>query len=293
MFPLTSPRQGWKMGIFEAVFLGILQGLTEFLPISSTAHLTIAGKWMGLVDPNHPEHWTAFIAVIQLGTLLAVLLYFFRDVVEIIIAFIGENLVSRTRIRNQSTQAKLGWFVIVGSVPVAVIGLAFKKAIEGHLTKDLSVIAVMLIVMGIILGIAELTGRFRKDISRISLSDALLVGCAQACALIPGASRSGTTISAGLFLGMTRESAARFSFLLSMPAVFASGLLEFKESLGFMGSQDVVLLCAATAASAISGFAAIAFLLKFLRTHTTFLFVTYRIALGAFLIFLGKYFNLL
>ncbi len=281
------------MGILEAVFLGILQGLTEFLPISSTAHLTIAGKWLGLVDPNHPEYWTAFIAVIQLGTLLAVLVYFFRDVVEIVSAFIGENLVSRTRLRNQSTQAKLGWFVIIGSVPVAVIGLAFKKAIQGHLTKDLSVIAAMLIAMGIILGVAELTGRFKKDIGRISLSDALLIGCAQACALIPGASRSGTTISAGLFLGMTRESAARFSFLLSMPAVFASGLLEFKESLGYMGSHDMVLLCTATAASAISGIAAIAFLLKFLRTHTTFLFVSYRIALGAFLIFLGKYFNLL
>lgn len=281
------------MGIFEAVFLGILQGFTEFLPISSSAHLTIAGKWLGLIDPQHPEHWTAFIAVIQLGTLLAVLLYFFRDVLEITIAFISENIVSRTGIKHQSTQARLGWFVIVGSVPVAVIGLVFKKAIEGHLTKDLSLIAAALIILGLILGLAEVTGRFKKDIKKMSVTDALLIGCAQAFALIPGSSRSGTTITAGLFLGMTRESAARFSFLLSMPAVFASGLLEFKESLGFMGSHDLAVLCTATAASAISGVAAIAFLLKFLRTHTTFAFVSYRIALGAFLIFLGKYFNLL
>ncbi|MFZ2447520.1 MAG: undecaprenyl-diphosphatase UppP [Syntrophobacteraceae bacterium] len=281
------------MGIFEAILLGIVQGLTEFLPISSTAHLTIAGQWLGLIDPQHPEHWTAFIAVIQLGTLLAVLVYFFRDVLEITAAFIGENLVSRTRIRYQSTQARLGWFVIVGSVPIAVIGLVFKKAIEGHLTKSLTLIATSLIVMGLLLGLAEITGRFRKDIRKMSVPDALLIGCAQAFALIPGSSRSGTTITAGLFLGMTRESAARFSFLLSMPAVFASGLLEFKESLGFMGSQDLLVLFVATLASAISGYATIEFLLKFLRTHTTFAFVSYRIALGAFLLIFGKYFNLL
>ncbi len=279
------------MGVLQGILLGILQGLTEFLPISSTAHLTIAGKWLGLVDPNHPEHWTAFIAVIQLGTLLAVLIYFFRDVIEIAAAFIAENLVSRTRPKYQSLHARLGWFVIIGSIPVGVVGLGFKKVIEGHLTKSLTVIATSLIVLALFLALAEVMGRFRKDMRKMSVVDALLIGCAQALAVIPGSSRSGTTITAGLFLGMTRESAARFSFLLSLPAVFASGLLEFKESLGFMGSQDLLSLFAGTLAAAISGYLTIAFLLRFLRTHTTFIFVSYRIALGVFLIILVKYFN--
>lgn len=281
------------MGLFEGILLGIIQGLTEFLPISSTAHLTIVGKWLGLIDPNRPETWTAFIAVIQLGTLVAVLLYFARDVLEIIVCFFIENLVSRTKFRHQSLEAKLGWYVILGSIPIAVIGLFFKKAIEGSLTKDLGLISATLIVLGIVLAVAEVTGRFRKDLRKMSVPDAVIIGFAQVLALIPGASRSGTTITAGLFLGMTRESAARFSFLLSMPAVFASGLLEFKESLSLMPSQDMVVLCAGTGAAAISGFATIAFLLKFLKTHSTFIFVSYRIALGLFLIFFAKYFNLL
>jgi len=281
------------MGLLEGILLGIIQGLTEFLPISSTAHLTIAGKWLGLIDPNRPESWTAFIAVIQLGTLLAVLIYFLRDVLEITVSFVAENFVSRTKFKYQSLEAKLGWYVILGSVPIAVIGLGFKKVIEGHLTKDLGLISAALIVLAILLAIAEVTGGFRKDLKKMSVFDAVLIGFAQALALIPGSSRSGTTITAGLFLGMTRESAARFSFLLSMPAVFASGLLEFKESLHLMPSQDMVILLAGTTAAAVSGYATIAFLLKFLRTHTTFIFVSYRIALGLFLIFFAKYFNLL
>ncbi|MEN6440416.1 MAG: undecaprenyl-diphosphatase UppP [Syntrophobacter sp.] len=281
------------MGLLEGILLGIIQGLTEFLPISSTAHLTIAGKWLGLIDPNRPESWTAFIAVIQLGTLIAVLVYFLRDVLEITVSFVAENIVSRTRFQHQSLQAKLGWYVILGSIPIAVIGLAFKKAIEGHLTKSLTLISITLIVLAVFLAIAEVTGRFRKDLRKMSILDAVLIGFAQALALIPGSSRSGTTITAGLFLGMTRESAARFSFLLSMPAVFASGLLEFKESLHLMPSQDLMILFAGTAAAAVSGYATIAFLLKFLKTHSTFVFVSYRIALGLFLIFFAKYFNLL
>lgn len=281
------------MGLIEGILLGIIQGLTEFLPISSTAHLTIAGKWLGLIDPNRPESWTAFIAVIQLGTLIAVLVYFLRDVLEITVSFVAENIVSRTRFQHQSLQAKLGWYVILGSIPIAVIGLAFKKAIEGHLTKSLTLISITLIVLAVFLAIAEVTGRFRKDLRKMSILDAVLIGFAQALALIPGSSRSGTTITAGLFLGMTRESAARFSFLLSMPAVFASGLLEFKESLHLMPSQDLMILFAGTAAAAVSGYATIAFLLKFLKTHSTFVFVSYRIALGLFLIFFAKYFNLL
>ena len=280
------------MSLIEAIILGIIQGITEFLPISSTAHLTIAGKLLGLIDLAHPERWTAFIAVIQLGTLLAVLVYFFRDVVEISISFISENLISRTRYKQQNLQSRTGWFIILGSIPVAVIGLSFKHVIEGHLTKSMGVIAVTMIAMALFLALAELTGRFSKDLRRISLVDAILIGCAQALAVIPGASRSGSTIAGGLFLGMTRESAARFSFLLSMPAVFASGLLEFRESLQYLDSNNLLFLAVATVAAAISGYAAIAFLLKYLRTHTTYIFVFYRIVLGIFMIMGIRYFNL-
>lgn len=279
------------MGFIEGILLGIIQGLTEFLPVSSTAHLTIAGKLLGLVDPNHPEQWTAFIAVIQLGTLLAVLLYFCRDILEISGAFLKENIVSRTRLVEQSLQARLGWMVILGSIPIAVIGLAFKKVIEGHLTKSLTVISFSLIILALFMGLAELTGRFRKDLNKVTFLDSVLIGFAQAMAVIPGSSRSGTTITAGIFLGMTRESAARFSFLLSIPAVFASGLLEFKESLKFMGSHDLLVLFAGTVAAAVSGYAAIAFLLRFLRNHSTYVFVFYRVILGALLLLSSKLFN--
>jgi undecaprenyl-diphosphatase len=279
------------MGFIEGILLGIIQGLTEFLPISSTAHLTIAGKLLGLIDPQHPEHWTAFIAVIQLGTLLAVLLYFFRDIIEISLAFLKQNIVSRTRFKDQSFQARLGWFVIGGSIPIAVIGLAFKKIIEGHLTKSLTVISASLIVLALFMGLAELVGRFRKDLAKVTFLDAILIGCAQAVAVIPGSSRSGTTITAGIFLGITRDSAARFSFLLSIPAVFASGLLEFKESLKFMGSHDLVILFAGTVAAAVSGYAAIAFLLRFLRDHSTYIFVFYRIILGVTLLLSTRFLN--
>jgi undecaprenyl-diphosphatase len=279
------------MGFIEGIFLGIIQGLSEFLPVSSTAHLTIVGKLLGLVDANHPEQWTAFIAVIQLGTLLAVLLYFFQDILEISTSFLKENIVSRTRFGEQSLQARLGWMVIFGSIPIAVIGLAFKKVIEGHLTKSLTVISFSLIVLALFMGLAELTGRFRKNLEKVTFLDSVLIGCAQAMAVIPGSSRSGTTITAGIFLGMTRESAARFSFLLSIPAVFASGLLEFKESLKFMGSNDLLVLLAGTVAAAVSGYVAIAFLLRFLRNHSTYVFVFYRIILGTLLLLSTKLFD--
>ncbi len=280
------------MSIIEAIFLGIIQGITEFLPISSTAHLTIAGKLLGFIDQANPERWTAFIAVIQLGTLLAVFLYFFRDVVEISISFIGENLISPTRYSLQSLRSRMGWFVILGSVPIAAVGLGFRHVIEGHLTKNMGVISVTMIAMALFLGLAELTGKFSKNLSRISMVDAMLIGCAQALAVIPGASRSGSTIAGGLFLGMTRESAARFSFLLSMPAVFASGLLEFKESLKYLDSHNLMVLAVAIAAAALSGYAAIAFLLRYLRTHTTYIFIFYRIVLGTVMIMGIKYSHL-
>ncbi len=275
------------MNIYQGLFMGLIQGLTEFLPISSTAHLTIAGKLLGLVSPEHPEQWTAFIAVIQLGTLAAVLLYFLRDILEISISFLYENVFHPTAFKNQSNHARLGWYVIIGSVPVATVGLALKRVIEGPFTKSLFVIAGSVIFFALILAYAEVSARFSKKIQDLSWFDALVVGIAQVMALIPGASRSGTTITGGLLLGMTRETAARFSFLLSIPAVFASGMLEFKESLKFMGSQDLIILASATLVSAVSGYLSIAFLLRFLRTHTTLGFVGYRLILGGVILWVA------
>ncbi|MCK5457045.1 MAG: undecaprenyl-diphosphatase UppP, partial [Melioribacteraceae bacterium] len=218
------------MSFLEALFLGIIQGLTEFLPISSTGHLTIAGKLMGLISNENPEHWTAFIAVIQLGTLLAIIIYFWKDLWGIFIDFFKENIVSRNKFSNQSMNSKMGWLIILGSIPVAVIGLGFKDIIEGAFTKNLYVIASSLIVLGIILALAEKVGKFKRDLKDITWKDTLIIGFAQSLALIPGSSRSGTTITAGIFLGLKRETAARFSFLLSVPAILGSGLLEFYSS---------------------------------------------------------------
>lgn len=272
------------MNIIQAIILGIIQGLTEFLPVSSTAHLTIAGTMMNLISPEHPEEWTAFIAVIQLGTLAAVLIYFAKDIIVISKQFLGENLIERKKFSEQSLFARMGWFIIIGSMPIATIGLALKKIIEGNLTKDLTVIACSLIGLALILEWAERRAKFTKALDTISWKDALIIGLAQTMALIPGSSRSGTTITAGLFLGMTRETAARFSFLLSIPAVFASGLLELFHSLKFMHGQDFTAMSVATIVSGITGYATIAFLLKYLRSHTTKVFIWYRVILGLLLL---------
>lgn len=274
------------MNIFEAIFLGLLQGFTEFLPISSTGHLTLAGKFMNLVSADEPYKWTSFIAVIQLGTMLAVIFYFWRDIIEIIKAFFEDNFFKRKRFPEQSLNSRLGWFIIIGTLPVVVIGLGFKDFIEGAFTKNLFVIALSLIVLAVILGIAEKTGSYKKDITRIKWLDSLIVGIAQALALIPGSSRSGTTITAGIFLGMNRETAARFSFLLSIPAVMASGFLELKESIEYINFSDSINLFAATMTSAVVGYITIEFLLRFLRKNTTFIFVYYRIILGVIILIL-------
>lgn len=268
------------MNIIEAVFLGIIQGLTEFLPISSTGHLTVAGKLMNLISPAAPEQWTAFIAVIQLGTLAAVLIYFWRDIFSIIKDFLADNLIVRKKFSEQSHFSKMGWYLIIGTLPVVIIGLGFKDIIEGAFTKNLYVISGSLIVLALILALAEKTGRFKKNLNELKWYDALIVGIAQSFALIPGSSRSGTTITAGLFLGFNRETAARFSFLLSIPAVLASGLLEFYESLNYIDFSSSMNMLAAALAAAVSGFLAIGFLLKFLKNHSTYLFIFYRIILG-------------
>lgn len=275
------------MSLIEAIILGIVQGVTEFLPISSTGHLTLAGKLMDLIGtPNHiistvnPEHWTAFMAVIQLGTLAAVFIYFLKDIISIVRSFLMENLKERKSFANQTMDSRLGWLIIIGTIPVVIFGLSFKHLIEGNLTKNLWVISGSLIILAIILFVAEKTAKFKKEIKDITIKDALVIGIAQSFALIPGSSRSGTTITGGLFMGLKRESAARFSFLLSMPAVFASGLLELKESLPFIHGDMVLNLIAATIVAGISGYLAIDFLLKFLKKNTTYVFIAYRIILG-------------
>ena len=272
------------MNILEAIVLGIIQGLTEFLPISSTGHLTLAGKLMGLISNENPEQWTSFIAVIQLGTLAAILIYFWKDIWQIFFSFLNENISKRVKFQNQTFSSKLGWMIIIGTIPVVVIGLAFKHVIEGALTKNLFVIAISLILLALILAIAEKTAKFKKEVEDITLKDALVIGIAQCFALIPGSSRSGTTITGGLFLGLKREAAARFSFLLSIPAVLASGLLELYEALAFIDKTMIVNMIIATIVAAVSGYLAIDFLLKYLRKNTTFAFVYYRIAAGAFIL---------
>jgi undecaprenyl-diphosphatase len=292
-FVVSLARQTYKgeislMSIWQAILLGLIQGLTEFIPISSTAHLTIAGNMMGLINAEKPDEWTAFIAVIQLGTLLAVIAYFWSDIIKIIHGFVSANLALLTKRTVDGTTKgynHLGWLIIIGTLPIAVVGLAFKDVIEGSLTKNLWVIAGSLIGLALVLTVAEIIGPQKRDMAKLKMKDALAVGFAQVFALIPGSSRSGTTITGGLFSGLTREAAARFSFLLSIPAIGASGLLELPKALESV-STDWPALAVATIVSAVSGYLSIAFLLRFLQRHTTYAFVGYRIALGIFLIVL-------
>ncbi|MEW6196216.1 MAG: undecaprenyl-diphosphatase UppP [Bacteroidota bacterium] len=274
------------MNILEAIFLGVIQGLTEFLPISSTGHLTVAGKLMGLISAENPEEWTAFIAVIQLGTLAAVLIYFWNDLLYIVKDFLSDNLFKPKKFADQSPNSKMGWYLIIATLPVVVIGLLFKDTIEGVLTKNLIVISISLIALGIILFIAEKLGKFDRDQKKINWFDSLIIGLAQSLALIPGSSRSGTTITAGLFLGFNRETAARFSFLMSIPAVLASGLLQFYQSLDQLNFNSSINLIAATLVSAVVGYLSIEFLLRYLRKRSVMVFVVYRIAIGILILLL-------
>jgi len=278
------------MTILQAIFLGLVQGLTEFIPVSSTAHLVFASRLVNLyggVDKTlQAEQTTATIAVIQLGTLLAVLIYFSRDIVNILRAFVSDHiaLLSRRSEAKLSKDAWLGWFVIIGSLPVGLVGLLFKKQIEGTFTKNLWVIATMMIVVGVLMTIAELVGRRERGMAQLRIGDALAVGSAQVLALIPGSSRSGSTIMGGLFAGQTRETAARFSFLLSIPAIAASGLLELKEAVEKLPAGSYGSLAVATVVSGVVGYASIWFLLRFLRTHSTGVFIIYRVIVGGLIL---------
>ena len=280
------------MTLLQAILLGLVQGLTEFIPVSSTAHLVFAARVVNLyggVDKTlQAEQTTATIAVIQLGTLLAVLIYFARDIINITRAFVGDHLAllrgRRSGPSKLSQEAWLGWLVIIGSIPVATVGLLLKKQIEGPFTKNLWVIATMMIVVGLLLTIAEFVGRRDHGMTQLGVGDALAVGFAQVLALIPGSSRSGSTIMAGLFAGQTRETAARFSFLLSIPAVAASGLLELREAIAKLPAGSYGSLAVATLVSGIVGYASIWFLLRFLRTHSTGVFIIYRVLVGGLIL---------
>jgi undecaprenyl-diphosphatase len=277
------------MTILQAIILGVVQGLTEFIPVSSTAHLVFAARvidlYGGADKTLQAEQTTATIAVIQLGTLLAVLIYFARDIVNIVHAFVRDHIAllrgsSETRRPRLSKDAWLGWFVIIGSIPVGTVGLLLKKQIEGTFTKNLWVIATMMIVVGVLMMIAELLGRRDHDMGQLRITDALAVGSAQVLALIPGSSRSGSTIMGGLFSGLTRETAARFSFLLSIPAIAASGLLELKEAIDKVPASTYGSLVVATVVSGVVGYASIWFLLRYLREHSTGVFIVYRVIVG-------------
>ena len=274
------------MSIIQAIILGIIQGLTEFLPISSTAHMTLFGVLSGLYDPQNPESLTAILAIVQIGTLISVLAYFAKDIISIAKAFVIENFRSkREKIHKQSENARMGWFVILGTLPIVTVGVLFKKIIEGTLTKDPLVIASSLIVFALVLWWAESASKRTRGMKDLTLFDAIIVGFAQCIALIPGASRSGTTITAGLFIGLNRETAARFSFLLSIPAVLASGLYEAAKSFNVLSGTEIVSITIATLVAGAIGYLSIAFFLNFLKKRSNIVFVVYRLLLGAAILF--------
>jgi undecaprenyl-diphosphatase len=259
---------------FQAIVLGIVQGLTEFLPVSSTGHLRIVPAFAGWDDPG-----AAFTAVTQLGTMAAVLLYFRHDLWRILIAWMrswGDRQVRRT------LDARLGWFIVLGTIPIGVFGLAFNNQIEEG-ARSLYLIGTALIVLGLLLLLAEQVALRTRQVEDLTARDAAIIGCAQALALIPGVSRSGSTITAGLFLGLDRPAAARYSFLLSVPAVVLSGLFELRHIGDGDGAGAGATLIAVVMAF-IVGYASIAFLLRYLATHSTVVFVVYRVVLGSLVI---------
>ena len=267
------------MSLLEAIVLGITQGLTEFLPISSTGHLRIVPAFLGWDDPG-----AAFTAVTQLGTMAAVVLYFWADLVRIARAWLRSL---RDPAARRELDARLGWYIVLGTIPIGIFGLVFKDQIETG-ARDLYLIGTMLILLGLLLLVAERVASHDRPLERINRRDAFVVGFAQALALIPGVSRSGATLTAGLFMGLDRTSAARFSFLLSIPAVVLSGAVEFGSILSGEEGEHVGLgaLAVATLLAFVAGYASIALLLRFLSNHSTIVFVVYRVALGALVLVL-------
>ncbi|GGR11793.1 undecaprenyl-diphosphate phosphatase [Streptomyces netropsis] len=269
---------------FESLILGLVQGLTEFLPISSSAHLRLTAAFADWQDPG-----AAFTAITQIGTETAVIIYFRKDIARIVSAWFRSLFDRRMR---HDHDAKMGWLVIVGSIPIGVLGLLLKDAIEGPF-RDLRLIATTLVVMGIVLGFAdrlaardEQGGRHRavkerKSLEQLNTRDGLIFGACQAMALIPGVSRSGATISGGLFIGYTRESAARYSFLLAIPAVLASGLFELKDAGEGHTAWGPTIF--ATVIAFVVGYAVIAWFMRFISSKSFMPFVIYRVLLGLLL----------
>jgi undecaprenyl-diphosphatase len=260
------------MGWLEALVLGVVQGLTEFLPISSSAHQSIVGQFFGGEDPG-----AAFTAITQLGTEAAVIIYFRHDIALIIrnwcLALIG-------KIPRDDPEARMGWLVIIGSIPIILLGIVFKDQIETGL-RNLWITVTMLAVVAVVMGIADRTARNQRTLEQLTWKHGLIYGLAQALALIPGTSRSGATITAGLFMGYRREAAAKYSFLLAIPAVVGSGLFQLLD----VGTDPVAPawgpIALATAVSFVIGYAVIAWLLRYVSTHNFMPFVLYRLALAA------------
>jgi undecaprenyl-diphosphatase len=261
---------------FEAIVLGIVQGLTEFLPISSTAHLRIVPAFAGWEDPG-----AAFTAVVQLGTMAAVLLYFRHDLWRILRTWYASL---RDPALRSELDARLGWYIGLGTVPIAIFGFIFSDQIESG-GRDLYVIGVTLIVFGVIMEVADRVGHKERDVTTLDARDGAVIGVAQALALVPGVSRSGATITAGLFRGLTREAAARYSFLLSIPAVVLSGLFELRK-VGGEGQPGAGAAVLATVLAFIVGYVSIAFLLRYLARHSLLVFAVYRVALGTLVLVL-------
>jgi undecaprenyl-diphosphatase len=265
------------MGLVEAIVLGIVQGLTEFIPISSTAHLRIVPAMLGWEDPG-----AAFTAVTQIGTLIAVFVYFRRDIALLSGAFTRSVL----ELKPFATQdSRMAWWILFGTIPIGVFGLLYKDLIETEF-RSLYVMSGSLIVLALLLLLAEKLGKRDRPMDGLRVLDVQLIGLAQALALIPGASRSGTTITAGLLLNLKREDAARFSFLLSIPAITLSGLFQLYQLKDTLAGSFGLALLVAVIVSGIVGYLSIEFLLRYLRSHSTNLFIVYRIVLGSVILIL-------
>ena len=262
------------MDAFEAIVLGIVQGLTEFLPVSSTAHLRIVPAFCGWDDPG-----AAFTAVVQLGTMAAVLIYFRHDLWRIARTWLRS--LRDPSLRGE-LDARMGWYIGLGTIPIAIFGFIFRDQIESG-GRDLYLIGSALIVMGLVLLYAEHVGTRSRDLREMNRIDATVTGFSQALALVPGVSRSGATISGGLFRGFDRESAARYSFLLSVPAVVLSGLFEARK-IGGEGAAGAGPTIIATLLAFVVGYASIAWMLRYLVRHSTAVFVVYRVVLGVLVI---------
>lgn len=277
---MTVVSEATPIGWFESLVLALVQGLTEFLPISSSAHLRVVSALAGWEDPG-----AAFTAVTQLGTETAVLVYFWRDITRIVRAW-SLSLWARPELRGDP-DARMGWYVIIGTIPIVVLGLLLEERIETTF-RALPLVAATLIGFGLVLGVADRYARNAKPLTSLTTRDGLLYGCAQALALIPGVSRSGGTISGGLLLGYTRAAAARYSFLLAIPAVFGSGFYQLADIGGEQSPVGWAETLVATVVSGLVGYVVIAFFLRYIsdQRHSFLPFVVYRVALGVLILVL-------